>query len=159
MKLIVIFRFVFQFHHGKTLFTNDSKPHFYFVYCSVNSVTNHANHPIFPLSGNTPVSYLGCYRESKNHPLFNRVYFDPRRTSYPSRRPSLSSMIQICAREAVKKKYSYFAIKRWRQCTWGRKGLSITRRRKCRNRCHNGVGRLRYAAVYRIQRASGYCFH
>ena len=37
----MIFCFVFQFYQSKILFTNDSKPHFYFVNCSVNSVTNH----------------------------------------------------------------------------------------------------------------------
>lgn len=104
--------------------------------------------------GTVPVSYLGCYREFTYHPLFNRVYFNYRNGINLRRRPNWSFMIQVCAREAVKRKYSYFAIKRYGQCTWGRRGLSITRGWNCRNRCHYGVGRLWYAAVYRVQGSS-----
>ncbi|XP_022801533.1 uncharacterized protein LOC111339204 [Stylophora pistillata] len=104
--------------------------------------------------GTVPVSYLGCYREFTYRPLFNRVYFNYRNGINLRRRPNWSFMIQVCAREAVKRKYSYFAIKRYGHCTWGRRGLSITRGWNCRNRCHYGVGRLWYAAVYRVQGSS-----
>lgn len=105
--------------------------------------------------GQVSVSYLGCYREQYYSPLFYHVYLDYRYKIDWAKLPDMSHVIQACAQEAVKKKYSYFAIKNYGQCSWGPHGLSISSRRKQVSWCFYGLGGPWLVSVYKIENPTG----
>ena len=67
----------------------------------------------------------------------------------------MSHVIQACAQEAVKRKYSYFAIKNYGQCSWGPQGLSISSRRVSVSWCFYGLGGPWVVSVYKIEKPTG----
>ena len=67
----------------------------------------------------------------------------------------MSHVIQACAQEAVKRKYSYFAIKNYGQCSWGPQGLSISSIKAPVSWCFYGLGGPWVVSVYKIENASG----
>lgn len=109
-------------------------------------------------SGQVPVSYVGCYQESYYSQLFNKVYLDYRRkidwAKVPNT-PDMSFVVQACAHEAVKRKYSYFAIKDYGRCVWGPDGLTVTSTRRRSYWCFYGIGGPWLVSVYTIDNPSG----
>ena len=67
----------------------------------------------------------------------------------------MSHVIQACAHEALKRKYSYFAIKNYGQCSWGPHGLLISSRRVKLSWCFYGLGGPWVVSVYKIVNVTG----
>lgn len=105
--------------------------------------------------GQVHVKYLGCYRESYYNQLFYKVYLDYRNKIDWAKLPDMSHVIQACAKEAVKRKYSHFAIKNYGQCAWGPNGLSVTSKRKQSYSCFYGIGGPWLVSVYKIDNPTG----
>ncbi|XP_078342697.1 uncharacterized protein LOC144628471 isoform X5 [Oculina patagonica] len=105
--------------------------------------------------GDVPVTHLGCYKEPYYNQLFYKVYLDYRNKIDWSKLPDMSHVIQACAQEAVKRKYSFFAIKNYGQCSWGPDGLSVTSKRQQQYSCYYGIGGPWLVSVYKIDNPTG----
>lgn len=105
--------------------------------------------------GKVLVSYRGCYKEQRYKPLFYNIYFRNKKKINSAKTLGMDHVIQTCAREAVKRKYAYFAIKNKGKCSWGPNGLSIFSERKFkRHVCFSGLGgSRRLISVYKIKKS------
>lgn len=101
-------------------------------------------------SGHFHVSYLGCYLEPPYDSLFYKAYLDYRNRIDWTKLPDLRHVTQACAREAIKRNYTYFAIKNYGVCSWGPEGLAVTSKGKKVSGCFLTIGGPRAVSVFKI---------
>ena len=99
---------------------------------------------------------VGCFQEPYYDQLFPIAYLDYRRYIW-SKLPHASHVIRACALAAVKRGYTYFAIKNYGVCSWGSRGLTVTRKNRRVSRCFRGLGGPWLVSVYKIVGPRGEC--
>ena len=101
------------------------------------------------------MSHLGCYQEPPYDSLFYKAYLDYRHRIDWTKLPDLSHVTQACAQEAIKRNYSYFAIKNYGVCSWGPDGLTITTKGTKGSGCFLTIGGPSAVSVFKISKTKG----
>lgn len=101
------------------------------------------------------MSYLGCYSEPPYDSLFYKAYLDYRHRIDWTKLPDLSHVTQACAQKAIKRNYSYFAIKNYGVCSWGPDGLTITTKGTKGSGCFLTIGGPSAVSVFKISKTKG----
>ncbi|XP_074609303.1 uncharacterized protein LOC141863598 isoform X1 [Acropora palmata] len=99
---------------------------------------------------NVKVSYLGCYEEHPFDPLFPEDFLDYREHIDWSTYPDMSHVVQACARVALARKFTYFAIIKYGVCVWGPNGKHVANVAEMSEWCFHGIGGLWSVSVYKI---------
>lgn len=96
---------------------------------------------------------VGCFVEDFYDRLFYKVYLDYRSQINRSAQPD--TVIQACAKAAVARRYTYFAITNYGVCKWGPNGHTVSSTRQKAHWCYRGLGAPWLISVYMVGSSSG----
>ena len=97
---------------------------------------------------------MGCYEEQPFDQLFPEVFLDYRCGIDWSTYSDMSHVVQACAREALARKFTYFAIIKYGVCVWGPNGKNVANDAEISQRCFHGIGGICSVSVYKIAKGS-----